>query len=77
MEANTPPLAHPLIAQPTELCDRVWIGANVTVLKGVTIGEEAVVGAGSVVTKDIPPRAIAVGNPAKVIRTRKKTLADA
>lgn len=68
MEANIPPLAQPLIAQPTQLCDRVWLGANVTVLKGVTIGKEAVIGAGSVVTKDIPPGAIAVGVPAKVIK---------
>lgn len=46
----------------------VWIGANVTVLPGVTIGDRAVIGAGAVVTKDIPARAIAVGVPARVIR---------
>jgi len=68
MEANTPPLAQPLIAQPTQLCDRVWLGAHVTVLKGVTIGKDAVIGAGSVVTKDIPPGAIAVGVPARVLK---------
>ena len=45
-----------------------WIGAGVIVLPGVTIGQNAVVGAGSVVTKSIPPFAVAVGNPAKVIR---------
>lgn len=50
--------------------DGVWLGANVTVLSNVTIGENAVIGAGSVVTKSIPARAIAVGNPCRVIRER-------
>lgn len=45
-----------------------WIGANTTILKGVTIGQNSVVGAGSVVTKDIPPFSVAVGNPAKIIK---------
>lgn len=43
----------------------VWIGANVTILKGVTVGTGSVIGAGSVITKDIPPFTIAYGNPAK------------
>jgi len=46
------------------------IGANSTIICGVTIGENALVGAGSVVTKDVPPGAVVAGNPAKVIRTR-------
>lgn len=45
-----------------------WLGANVIVLSGVTIGENTVVGAGSVVTKDVPPKCIVGGVPAKVIR---------
>jgi len=49
----------------------VWIGTNCCILKGVTIGEGAIIGAGSVVTGDIPPYCIAVGNPAKVIKNRK------
>ncbi|GAX34321.1 acyltransferase [Nodularia sp. NIES-3585] len=65
---SLPPLAQPMISKATIVGDRVWIGANVTILKGVTIGNDAVVGAGSVVTKDIPEKAIAVGNPAKVIK---------
>jgi acetyltransferase-like isoleucine patch superfamily enzyme len=69
-ELELPPLAQPLISKPTQIGDRVWLGANVTVLKGVTIGNDAIVGAGSVVTRDIPERAIAVGAPAKVIRYR-------
>lgn len=51
--------------------DNVWIGANCVVLDGVTIGTGCVIGAGSVVTKSIPPFSIAVGNPCKVIKQRK------
>ncbi len=47
----------------------VWIGANATILPGVTIGDDAVVGAASVVTKDVPAGAIAVGSPARVVRS--------
>jgi acetyltransferase-like isoleucine patch superfamily enzyme len=48
--------------------DKVWIGFNTIILKGVSIGEGAIIGAGSVVTKDIPAWTIAAGNPASVIR---------
>lgn len=54
--------------KPVTIGKGVWLGANVTVLPGVTIGEASVIGAGSVVTKDIPPRVIAAGNPCHVIR---------
>ncbi len=50
--------------------DDVWIGAMVTVLPGVSIGTGAVVGSGAVVTRDVPPYAIAVGNPARVVDER-------
>jgi acetyltransferase-like isoleucine patch superfamily enzyme len=46
-----------------------YVGVNAIVLPGVTIGEGAIIGAGSVVTKDVPPLSVAVGNPARVIRT--------
>ncbi len=49
-----------------------WVGARVTILPGVTIGRNAVVGAGSVVTKNVPPFTVAVGNPARVIRVLKE-----
>ncbi|KQQ94191.1 thiamine biosynthesis protein ThiF [Leifsonia sp. Leaf325] len=58
-----------LIPSPVVIERNVWLGANVTVLPGVTIGEDAVIGAGSVVTKDIPAGTIAVGSPARVVRT--------
>ena len=48
--------------------DNVWIGGSVSILPGVTIGDNAVIGAGSVVTKDIPANVIAAGNPCRVIR---------
>ena len=60
--------ADDLVAQPTRIGERCWIGAHVTILKGVTIGDDSVVGAGSVVTKSLPPRVVAVGNPARVLR---------
>lgn len=49
--------------------DKVWIGARVTILKGVTIGEGAVVATGSIVTRDVPPWTLVAGNPARVLRT--------
>lgn len=51
-----------------EIGNKVWIGDKATILAGVKIGEGSVIGANSVVTKDIPPYSIAVGNPAKVIK---------
>lgn len=56
--------------QPIQIGSNVWLGANVTVMKGVSIGDDCVIGAGSVVTKDIPQGAIAAGNPCRVIKER-------
>ena len=53
---------------PVRICNNVWLGAHTVVLPGVTIGENSVIGAGSIVTKDIPANVVAVGNPCKVVR---------
>jgi maltose O-acetyltransferase len=55
-------------ARPIVIGDNVWLGGGVIVLPGVTIGANTVVGAGAVVTKDLPPDVVAVGNPARVMR---------
>ena len=55
-------------ARPITVGNNVWIGANVCVLPGVTIGDNCVIGAGSVVNRDIPAGSLAVGNPCRVIR---------
>ena len=70
--------AHPLdyknrnlgleIAKPINVGNNVWIGGNVCVLQGVTIGDNVVIGAGSVVTKDIPSNVVAYGNPCNVAK---------
>ncbi|TZF98889.1 sugar O-acetyltransferase (plasmid) [Chryseobacterium panacisoli] len=55
-------------AHPIKVGDNVWLGGNVVVLPGVSIGNNSVIGAGSVVTKDIPDHVVAVGNPCKVVK---------
>lgn len=55
-------------ARPVRICDGAWLGGSVTVLPGVTIGRNAVIGAGSVVSRDIPEDCVAVGNPCRVIK---------
>ena len=53
---------------PIRIGRNCWLGANVSVMPGVTIGDNVVIGAGSVVTKDLPSNVIAVGNPCKILR---------
>ncbi len=55
-------------ARPVSIGNNCWIGGSVTILPGVTIGDNVTIGAGSVVVKDIPSDSIAVGNPAKVVK---------
>lgn len=57
-----------ITCKPVHIKKNVWIGVNVTILAGVTIGENAIIGACSVVTKDVPDNAVVVGNPARVIK---------
>jgi len=54
--------------KPVTIANDVWIGSNATILKGVTIGNRAIVASGSLVTKDVPDDSIAAGNPARIIR---------
>lgn len=60
-------------ALPVTIEDRVWIGGGAILLPGITIGREAIVGAGAVVTKDVPAGARVVGNPARVLPAKGKT----
>ncbi len=56
-------------AEPIAIEDNAWIGGGAIVLPGVTVGENSIVGAAAVVTKDVPPNTLVVGNPARVVRT--------
>ena len=60
---------HEFVLLQTNVKKGATVGANATILPGITIGENAMVGAGSVVTKDVPPNVLVVGNPARIIRT--------
>lgn len=61
-------LQGPEAAGPITIGKNVWIGGGVIILSNVTIGDGCTVGAGSVVTKDVPPRTVVVGNPAKPVK---------
>lgn len=63
-------------SRPVVIEDDVWIGANTIVLPGVRIGKGSVIGAGSVVTSDIPAMVVAAGNPAKVVKTAEQALPE-
>ncbi|MES2426932.1 MAG: acyltransferase [Bacteroidota bacterium] len=68
-DVNTPPSLQKTICKPIFIADDVWIGANSVITAGVTLGKHCVIGAGSVVTKDVPEFSVAVGNPAKIIKS--------
>jgi len=70
MKISKPMKSQPHHKAPIEIGSDVWIGAQVTILKGVRISDGAVIAAGSVVTKNVPERAIVAGNPAKIIKYR-------
>jgi UDP-2-acetamido-3-amino-2,3-dideoxy-glucuronate N-acetyltransferase len=70
-ETGAPKTEADWVCEPTLVRRRASIGSNATILCGVTIGEEAIIGAGSVVTKDVPAHAIVAGNPARLLRFLK------
>ncbi len=67
-DITLPPSLQPISTSQIIIEDDVWIGANAVIVAGIKIGKHAVIGAGSVVTKDVPAFSVAVGNPAKVIK---------
>ena len=67
-----PARRHSLLTKPIVIGRNAWLGADVKVLAGVTIGENAIVAAGSVVTRDVPPDVVVAGSPARIIRPIKK-----
>ena len=71
MDRATPMNTQPYKRKPIVIGDDVWIGACSIILKGVTIGEGAVIAAGTIVTKDVEPYAVMAGNPAKLIKYRQ------
>lgn len=66
-----PESERPIPEKDINIGDRVWLGSNVYIREGVTVGDDAVVGANSVVTKDVPPKAVVGGVPAKIIYTKE------
>ena len=62
--------------KPVTIGNDVWIGSRVTILPGVTIHDGCIIGAGAVVSKDVPPYSVAVGNPARVVKNRKEAYGD-
>lgn len=68
-----PELRHTLQVQSVVICRKAWIGAGAIILPGVTVGENAIVAAGAVVTKDVPDNTVVAGVPAKILRNIKVT----
>lgn len=71
-DLEMPVLKQGLISSPVKICQGAFIGINAVIMPGVTVGKHAVVGANSVVTKDVPDYAVVAGAPAKVLREREK-----
>ena len=70
-DQDLPVIEQPIKFAPVKIGNDVWIGANAVILPGVTIGDHSVIGAGAVVTRSIPPKSVAVGVPASVIKQRE------
>ncbi len=71
-DPDTPIIRQPRISKGIVVEDGVWIGSGVKILDGVTVGRNSIVGAGSVVNQDVPPRTVVLGNPARVIQKRQE-----
>jgi len=71
-DISLPPSHQKVSTNPIVVEDEVWIGANVVITSGVTIGKHSVVAAGSVVVKDVPPYSVVVGNPGKILKQYSK-----
>lgn len=67
-DMSKPELRANLIPAPIKICKNVWIGAHATIVGGVTVGENSVIAAGAVVTKDVPPNVVVGGVPARIIK---------
>ena len=67
--AEAPERRGDMVPRPVRIGNRVWIGANATILPGVTVGDGVIIAAGAVVTKDVAPRAVVAGVPARVMKT--------
>ena len=57
-----------IFSKPVKICENVWIGENAIILPGIEIGKNSIIGAGSVVTKNVPENCIVAGNPARIIK---------
>jgi len=68
MDTDYHSINHQELSRPVIIGDHVWIGCKSTILKGVTIGDGSVIAANSVVTKDVPPKALVGGIPSKIIK---------
>lgn len=75
-EAESIPFGDSRLIKPVVIEDNVWVGQNVAILPGVTVGEGAIIGLGAVVRQDVPACAIVVGNPARVVGYRDKDRYD-
>ena len=67
-DVTLPPSQQKVTCKKISISSNVWIGANSVITAGITIGKHAIVGGGSVVTRDIPPYCVAVGNPARIVK---------
>lgn len=72
-DPDSPTMYTSLIAKPVRIANDVWIGTHAAILPGVTIGEHAVVAAGSVVLEDVPAYAVVAGVPAKIVRMKSRS----